>query len=357
MKELMDALVLREPNKYEISKIPIPSINENEVLCKIQSVAICGSDVGFIRGITAGVWPPYYPFTIGHEWSGIVEKVGSKVTLWKKGDKVVGEAHSGCGICKNCKEGRYNLCLNYNNPKTDHRHYGHKDQGAFAEYGAFMEKSLTRLPENVSFDIGAIIDAAGTGLHVEELTGITPGGTVAIIGPGPIGLLSAKIAKALGSGRIIVIGRGERLALSKKLKIADETIDFEHQDVLKEISNLTNGLGCDEVYECSGAKGTLNQAIQIAAKGGKIGMFGIPKPGNLEPIDNKSVVVKELTLQGCRANPNVTPKLLSMLSNGNLDFSDIVTHSFPLRDFEKGFNTFLDRKTQALKVVIHPQDK
>lgn len=142
MVSMMEALVLTAPKEFEIRQIPVPGIGPNEVLCRVKSVAICGSDPGFISGKTAGVWPPHYPFTIGHEWSGVVEAVGANVTMWKKGDKVVGEAHNGCGICRNCKEGRYNLCLNYDNPKTEHRHYGHKDQGAFAEYGVFNQKSL-----------------------------------------------------------------------------------------------------------------------------------------------------------------------------------------------------------------------
>lgn len=354
MAKMMNALVLTAPKEFEIKKIPVPEIGPNEVLCRIKSVAICGSDPGFISGKTAGVWPPRYPFTIGHEWSGVVEEIGSNVTLWKKGDKVVGEAHNGCGICRNCKEGRYNLCLNYDNPQTEHRHYGHKDQGAFAEYGAFNQKSLTALPENVSFDIGAIVDAAGTALHVETLTGITPGGTVAIIGPGPIGLIAAKTAKALGAGKTIVIGRGSRLARARELGIATATVDFENQNIIKTIESLTAGYGCDEVFECSGANGTLDQAIHIVKRGGKIGLVGIPAPGNMESITNRMVVIKEITIQGSRANPNVTDKLLSMLAAGVLNFDDIVTHSFDLNDFGRALATFLDRSTGALKVIVHP---
>jgi L-iditol 2-dehydrogenase len=354
MVSMMEALVLTAPKEFEIRQIPVPGIGPNEVLCRVKSVAICGSDPGFISGKTAGVWPPHYPFTIGHEWSGVVEAVGANVTMWKKGDKVVGEAHNGCGICRNCKEGRYNLCLNYDNPKTEHRHYGHKDQGAFAEYGVFNQKSLTALPENVSFDIGAIVDAAGTALHVETLTGITPGGTVAIIGPGPIGLIAGKVARALGASRIIVIGRGPRLAKAKELGIATETVDFESQDAVKTIEDLTGGIGCDEVFECSGAAGTLDQAIHIVKRGGKIGLVGIPAPGSMEPIPNRMVVIKEIAIQGSRANPNVMDKLLSMLAAGTVSFDDIVTHSFQLKDFKRALDTFLDRSTGALKVIVHP---
>jgi L-iditol 2-dehydrogenase len=173
-------------------------------------VAICGSDPEIIRGDLAGTWPPHYPFIAGHEWSGEVVSVGDGVLDFKAGDRVAGEAHKGCGHCRNCLSGRYSICENYGRSETGHRHYGFVTQGAYAQHNVYSIKSINKMPHNVSFREGALVDTAGVTLHGMELSGITPGGVVVIIGPGPIGLIAMRFARLLGAARIIVVGRGPR---------------------------------------------------------------------------------------------------------------------------------------------------
>ncbi len=353
MSAKMNAIVMNAANRICLEKVDMPTPNDDEVLCLVEAVAICGSDIKFIKGDTIGSWPPYVPFILGHEWSGTVAEIGRNVKNLKIGDRVAGEAHSGCGFCKNCKHGRYNLCLNYGNEEAGHRHYGHKSTGAYAQYGVFYNKSLTKLPDNVSFAEGAVLDAAGTGLHLMDQTGISAGGNVVVIGPGPIGMITATTAKALGASKIIMVGRGGRLKISSKL-CADEVIDFEKEDVIKQVMEITDGIGADEVFECSGAKGTLNQAIQIARKGGRIGIVGLPSPGNIEEIDNRKLIIDEISIFGSRANPNVSDRLLSMISSGLLDINRFITHFFSIDDYEKAFDYFANRKEGALKVIIEP---
>lgn len=354
-KNEMRALVLKGINEHSVEYVPVPTPAPGEVLCAVGAVAICGSDPSVIRGEQAGVFPPSFPFIPGHEWAGTVIEVGQGVMAVKKGDRVAGEAHSGCGFCTNCKKGRYNDCLNYGKPETGHRHYGFCSYGAYAQYGVFMQKSLTPLPDNVSFSEGAMMDAAGTALNVIEKAGITPGGTVAIIGPGPIGMVVAKLARAMGSARVLMTGRGERLKKALEMG-ADVLIDIEKEDVLKKVLELTGGIGVDEVYECAGKQGTLNQAIQIAKKTGNIGVIGMPPIGNIEKIDNRKMILNELTIFGSRANPNVAHKLLSMVSAGRLVVRDIITHHFSLEDFDEALDCFVSRKDGALKVIIHPHE-
>ncbi|MFZ2635235.1 MAG: alcohol dehydrogenase catalytic domain-containing protein [Rectinemataceae bacterium] len=355
-KSTMKAVVLLGPEKFEVREIEIPQPAYDEVLCAIESVAICGSDPKFIKGETAGTWPPYYPFVIGHEWAGRVVALGENVKNLRIGDRVAGEAHNGCGYCAHCKAGMYNLCDNYGKKETGHRHYGHSSTGSYAEYGVYSKRSLTPIPENVSYDEASIIDAAGTGMHAVELTGITPGGTVAIIGPGPIGMITARLAKAMGAGKVIMIGRGGRLQSSKKL-CADHIVDIETAEVEKQVRDLTGGSGCDEVFECSGAKGTILRSIRIAKKGGRIGLLGIPAPGSVSEIDDRALILNQITIYGSRANPNVSEKLLNMVSRGALKISDLITHSFPIDDFAEGLGCFVNRRDGALKVIIHPQAK
>ena len=352
-QDMMKAVVLLGPNEFEVQDVPIPVPGESEVLCKIHAVAICGSDPKFIRGEAKGKWPPSYPFIIGHEWAGEVVAVSKSVKSLKIGQRVSGEAHSGCGVCSMCKQGNYNLCENYGNKAMEHRHYGHNSIGAYAQYGIFFERSLTPMPDNVSYAQASVIDAAGTAMHAVDLSGITIGGTVVVIGPGPIGLITAKLAKLSGAARIIVIGRGQRLEMAKEI-IADDIIDFEHDDPIEKVLELTGGKGANEVFECSGAKGIVNQAVQMTRKNGCVSLSGIPPAGELDLIDSRKLVLDQIRVIGTRANPNVSEKLLALISSGRLVVNDLLTHYFSLVDFAQAYDTFVNRKDGAMKVIIEP---
>lgn len=349
----MNALVLTSPGEFEVRQVPIPEPEAGEVLCKVRAVAICGSDPEIIRGDLAGIWPPSYPFTPGHEWSGEVVKLGPGVTDLKPGDRVAGEAHRGCGTCRNCMNGRYTLCENYGRPETGHRHYGFISRGAYAQYNVYSTKSVKKMPASVSFREGALVDTAGVTLHGMELTGITAGGTVAVIGPGPIGLIAMRFAKVLGAARVIMVGRGVRLQLAAALG-ADSVVDFEKEDPVEAVRRLTNNDGVDEAFECSGAEGTFAQAVRMLRKGGKVGLMGVPTDKVLEKLPYKYIVHNEIAIFGSRANPNVSWKIIEAIASGSLRVDDLITHTFPLEKFKEALETFVGRKQGAIKVVIEP---
>ena len=349
----MSALVLTAPDEYEVQEVPIPHPEAGEVLCRIRAVAICGSDPEIIRGGLAGTWPPSYPFTPGHEWAGEVVEVGPDVVEFSVGDRVAGEAHKGCGYCRNCLEGRYTICTNYGRPETGHHHYGFTSRGAYAQYNVYSIKSIKKLAPEVSFREGALVDTAGVVLHGMELSRVTPGGTVAVIGPGPIGLIAMRFAKSLGAARVIVIGRGTRLAAADRLG-ADHCIDFEQRDPVEAVRELTHGDGVDEAFECSGAEGTLNQAVRMVRKGGKVSLLGVPSDTVEEKIPFKYIVHNEIAIFGSRANPNVCWKIIHSIASGRIVVRDLITHVFPLEDFRDALETFVGRKDGAVKVVIEP---
>jgi L-iditol 2-dehydrogenase len=272
---------------------------------------------------------------------------------FKVGDRVAGEAHKGCGHCRNCLAGHYNICENYGRSETGHRHYGFVTQGAYAQYNVYSIKSINKLPDNVSFQEGALVDTAGVTLHGMELSGVTPGGVVVIIGPGPIGLIAMRFARLLGAARILVVGRGTRLQAADRLG-ANETINFEEQDPVAKVRDFTAGLGADEVFECSGAKGTFNQAVRMVRKGGKIALLGVPPDHVMEELPFKYIVHNEIAIFGSRANPNVSRKIISLVSSGQLAIKDLITHSYPLEDFAQALGTFVNRREGAIKVVIEP---
>lgn len=348
----MKALVLTSPGKFEVQEVPVPKPGPQEVLCRIRGVAICGSDPEIIRGGLAGTWPPAYPFIPGHEWCGEVVEVGEGVLGFKPGDRVAGEAHKGCGYCRNCLQGRYNLCENYGVPETGHRHYGFVSQGAYAQYNAYSIRSVSPLPDAVSFREGALVDTAGVTLHGMELSGVTPGGTVAVIGPGPIGMIAMRFAKALGAARVIVVGRGARLAAAEKG--ADVVVDFEKVEPVQAVRDLVGGLGVDEAFECSGAAGTFAQAVRMVRKGGKVSLLGVPPDSVREELPFKYIVHNEIAIFGSRANPNVSRKIIGMIATGQVVVKDLVTHTFPLEDFAEALDTFVGRRDGAIKVVIEP---
>jgi len=352
----MRALVLPSPGEFRIQDVPVPVPGPYEVLCRVRAVAICGSDPEILRGDLAGVWPPFYPFIPGHEWAGEVVSVGKDVLNFKPGDRVAGEPHKGCGYCRNCLEGRYNLCENYGHPETGHRHYGFISLGAYAQYNVHSIKSITKMPANVSFCEGSLVDTAGVALHGLELTGITPGGTVAIIGPGPIGLIAMRLARLLGAAKVIMVGRRSRLAAAGELG-ADLLVDFEREDPVEAIRAATNNLGVNEAFECSGAKGTFNQAVRMVQKGGRVGLLGVPPDHVVEDLPFKYIVHNELAIFGSRADPNAIWKIVQLISSGQLALKDLITHVFSLEEFEKALDTFVNRRDGAIKVVIEPNGK
>lgn len=349
----MRALVLPAPGKLEVETVPVPQPQLGEVLCKVRAVAICGSDPEILRGDLAGTWPPAYPFIPGHEWAGEVVAVGPGVVDLHVGDRVAGQAHRGCGVCPNCLEGRYTLCENYGRPESGHRHYGFITPGAYAQYGAFSVKSVDRMPPEMSFHEGALVDTAGVVLHGLELSGVTPGGVVAVIGPGPIGLIAMRLARLLGAARVIAVGRGARLEAARRAG-ADILVNFETVDPVKGVREATDGRGVDEAVECSGAPGTFRQAVEMVRKGGRVSLVGVPPNHVIEPLPFKYIVHNEIAIFGSRANPNVSRKVINLIAARQLAVADLVTHVFPLEQFSTALEYFVHRRENAVKVVIEP---
>jgi len=349
----MQALVLTSPGQFELQQVAVPAPGSGEVLCRIRAVAICGSDPEIIRGGLAGVWPPSYPFTPGHEWSGEVVEVGPEAIGFSVGDRVAGEAHKGCGHCRNCLAGRYTICANYGRAESGHRHYGFITPGAYAQYNVYSIKSIKKIPAQVSFREGALVDTAGVTLHGMELSGITAGGTVAVIGPGPIGLIAMRFARILGAARVIMVGRGSRLQTAAKLG-ADLSINFEQEDPVAAVRRATCGDGVDEAFECSGAEGTFAQAVRMVRKGGSVALLGVPPDKVEEKLPYKYIVHNEIAIYGSRANPNVSRKVINLIGAKHLEIDDLVTHTFPLENFAAALDTFVNRRDGAIKVVVEP---
>ncbi len=351
----MKASMLTAADTFAIREVPVPKVEAGEVLCRIKAVAICGTDPEIVNGthLSRG-WPPHYPFILGHEWSGEVVEAGPGVTEFQIGDRVAGEAHKGCGICSNCTKGNYTLCLNYGKYETGHRHYGFTVPGANCEYNAYSVKSIHKIPPGLSFPHASLVDTAGVALHGIKLIGVTPGGTVAVFGPGPIGLCAMQIARGLGAGNVIMVGRGHRLKVAGEMG-ADSIVDFEKEDPARRIMEITAGIGADEALECSGGTETPRQCVDSVRKGGKISLLGFYEDPKVSfPVMTK-IVLNEVLLVGSRANPNVSAETIHLFARGILRGEKIVTHRFPLEKYEEAFHTFTKRRDGAIKVVVEPE--
>lgn len=351
MPDTMEALVVREPNVLEIQQIPVPQPGQNEVLARVRSVSICGTDAHLIHGDYPNFWPPAFPFTPGHEWAGEIVALGADADKygWKVGDRVAGTSHNACGVCQKCVEGHYNLCENYGRAGL-HKQYGHNWQGVDATYAVHNVKCIFRLPDSVSFDEGAVIDPASIALHVARRGGIQPGDTVAVTGAGAVGLLASDSALVCGAGRVIVVGRGYRL--QKAAELGFETVDTTAGDPVAAVRQATGGLGADVVLECAGVPETLQWAMAMLRRGGRCAMVGIPT----EPVQLavQNLVLDELELVGSRASAGEMRRVIPFVANGRVRVGELITHHFPLAQYQEALDTFNDRSSGAIKIIVHP---
>ena len=351
MTETMQALVVLSPNVLEIQDRPVPAPGINEVLARVKATAICGTDAHLIRGDYPGFWPPAFPFTPGHEWAGEIVALGpgAEAFGWKIGDRVAGTSHNACGACQKCVEGQYNLCENYGKAGL-HAQYGHNAQGVDATYAVHNVKCIFRLPDEVSFEEGAVIDPASIALHVARRGNIRAGDTVAVTGAGAIGLLAADAARICGAARVIVAGRGYRLERAASLGF--ETVDTASGNPVPAIRQMAGGLGVDAVLECAGVPETLTWAMGMLRRGGRCAMVGIPTDD--VALACQRLVLDELELVGSRASAGEMQRVIPFVADGRMRVAELITHRFSLADYEKALATFNDRASGAMKIIINP---
>lgn len=347
----MRALVVTEPNRFSIEEVPDPQPGAFELLCRVKAVKICGTDSHLLRGDYPGFWPPSYPFIPGHEWAGEVVALGPGAELlgWKVGDRVAGTSHDACGYCQKCVEGRYNLCENYGKLGL-HRQYGHNWQGSFAEYVVHGAKSVFRLPDGLSFSVGAGFDPASIAMHTANRGRNRPGDTVVVLGPGPIGLLAADGARVRGAGRVIVVGRGYRL--SKAAELGHETFDMSSGEPVEWVRETTGGLGADVILECAGVPQSVQWSLEMVRRGGRIAMVGIPV--EKVRVDLQRLVLYEHELVGVRASAGEMRHVVPLVVDGRLHVRELITHHFPLEEFATALAVFNERREGSIMVIVQP---
>jgi L-iditol 2-dehydrogenase len=349
----MRAVVLTGPHHHEIrDDVPLPIPGPLEVLCKVDSIAICGTDLHIYEGRFPGRWPKAYPFIPGHEWSGTVVEAGPQAVElgWQSGQRVAGTSHAGCGYCRMCRTGRYNLCDNYGREPLHHQ-YGHYSQGANAEYVVHTIKSVFPLPDELELRYGAMVDTASIALHSVKRPGIEPGEVVVVVGAGPMGFLTADCALALGAGTVIVTGSGERLRRAADMGFL--TVDYRAGDPVAAVRHLSNGKGANVAIDTGGTTESIRQAVDVLRKGGRVAFTGVPTEGDTV-LPMQKIVLEEIDLFGVRANRNTMEEVLPLIVSGRVRVQPLITHTFALEDYGQALDTFANRVDGALKVLVRP---
>ena len=343
----MKALVLRAPNEFAVEEVDDPRPGEFEVLCRVERVGICGTDVHMVQG-HYDMWPAYYPFIPGHEWSGEIVEIGPGADEfgWAVGDRVAGSSNAGCMHCKTCIDGRYNLCLNYGNSHV-HSHYGHTAQGAYADYVVHNIRSIFKLPDSMSFDLGAVTDPASIALHCANRGGVRSGQTVAVIGAGPVGILAAEAARALGASKVVVAARGARLDVVGRFGY--DVFDTNDDGGINAFKELVPG-GADVVLDAAGTPQTVPMALEMLARGGRCATVGIPTDD--VHLGLAGLVLDELELVGSRAVAGEMQATLDFIADGRIRAGDIITHRLPLTDFAEALEITDKRIDGAMKVLV-----
>lgn len=343
----MKAVVLHGRRDMRYEEIPKPKLEDNEVLVKVYSCSICGSDLHAYEGNHPRI---VFPRIIGHEFAGIVDEIGRDVKEIKIGQRVCCDIDITCGRCGPCNEGRSNICENL-------RTLGFDRDGAYAEYVAVPEYNIYALPDNVTFDEGSMIQTIGIGYHaVAHRAKIEPGEMVAVIGGGPIGLGAASAAKVLGAVVTVIDLLENRLNLARKLGV-DYTINSRSEDLINKSLELTKGRGFDKVIECVGGRQekTINDALDIIKRGGKVTIVGT-FPDNRATIPIARFKDREFELIGSRGNFQAFDPCLQLTAKGLIDTKSFISHCFPLSKAEEGIELMLRKEVDVIKVVLHPQE-
>ncbi|THB79095.1 MAG: L-threonine 3-dehydrogenase [Desulfobacteraceae bacterium] len=338
----MKALVKSKPEKgLWLEEVPIPRIDHNDVLIKIEKTAICGTDVHIYNWDAWSQKTIPVPMHIGHEFVGTIEQVGSHVKDFKPGDLVSGEGHLICGHCRNCLAGRRHLCM-------DTQGVGVNRPGAFAQYLAIPVTNVWYCDPTIPKDILACFDPLGNATHT-ALSFDVLGEDILITGAGPIGCMAAAIAKHAGARFVVVTDINPyRLDLAQKAG-ATLAVDVTRTDLKDVQKQLGMKEGFDVAMEMSGSPAALNSILENMCHGGKIAMLGI-MPDHTE-IDWNTVVFNMLTIKGIygREMYETWYKMTSMLQTG-LDITPLITHKFNYTEYETGFEIMSSGKSG--KVIL-----
>ncbi|KHN81543.1 Sorbitol dehydrogenase [Toxocara canis] len=345
-KNLCTVLYAKNDMRMEEREVPVPKANQ--LLIRVHTVGICGSDVHYWTHGAIGPFVVRKPMVLGHETSGIVAGVGSEVSSFKVGDRVVLEPGIPCRMCVPCKSGKYNLCVDmkfFATPPID---------GSLARYVVHDADFCFRLPDNVTMEEGSLVEPLSVAVHSCRRAHVTIGQKIVVLGAGPIGLVNLLTAKAMGASTVFMTDIVEgRLKLAQTLG-ADHILnvkDMKSEEAAKHIIS-TLGVQADAAIECTGAASSIETGIHAVKSGGTLVMVGLGADRVELPI--VEAATREIDLRGIFRYVNCYPTAIEMISSGKVSLKGITRAHFKLEQSLEAFNRFL--KGDVVKVFIHCDD-
>jgi len=343
----MKGLLLKQYMDLEVTDLPQPEIGPGDVLVRVRACGICGSDVHGLDGSTGRRIPP---LVMGHEAAGVIAEAGRNVKQWKSGDRVTFDSTVSCGHCHFCRRGDINLCDNRQVLGVSCGDY--RRNGAFAEYVAVPENILYRLPDALSFDHAAMIEAVSIAVHAVNLTPRSLGDTAVVVGSGMIGQLTIQAAKVAGFSRVFAVDVDDaKLERARKLG-ADETFNSKTCDAAAEIVARTGGHGADAALEAVGATDQIRTAIASVRKGGTVTLIGNIAPMIELPL--QAVVTRQIRLQGSCASSGEYPACIELLSSGAIRVDTMISARTPLEEAASWFDRLYRHEPNLMKVIVQP---
>lgn len=335
----MKAIVIKKPGHVVLEEKKIPEPQPGFVRVKVKAAAICATDLEVVDGNI----PANYPLTPGHEWSGIVDAVGSEEDRFWIGKRVVGSNDVVCLKCDACRSGNWRYC-------SDFEEIGFKRDGAYAEYVIVPSYGLCELSDNVSFIHGALCEPLGVALGTLEKAGAKFGDTLVIIGAGSIGLCILAAAKAMGMRDIVVAAAtARRLEIAKQMG-ASHVVAIKEHDLIEEVKKIyTNGT--DVVIDATGIETCIQQSLKLARKGGTVALAGYGR-GKIMSIRIDDIHINNLRVVGAGNNWNQHKKAVTLMAEGMVDIEHFATNLIKLKEFEKGLELARIRPEGFVKAVF-----
>ena len=345
----MKALVLKAYNSLQYEEVTDPQPAPDEVLVQVKACGICGSDVHGMDGSTGRRIPP---IIMGHEASGVIAGLGSAVAGWQVGDRIAFDITVHCGTCYFCRRGMINLC--------DHRRIvgvstpEFRMHGAFAQYVTVPHRVLYRLPDGLSFERAAMMEAASVAAHAVHRTPIVLQDTAVVVGVGMIGLLVVQLLRRSGCGQIIAVDvEPDRLERALSMG-ADVGLKSGVDDIPAEVRRRTANRGADIAFEVVGLTQTVQTAVNSVRKGGSVTMVGNLSPAVELPL--QEVVIRQLTLVGTTNAAGESEACLEMMASGALNVDALISAVAPLSSGVSWFQRLYRREPGIMKVILVPED-
>jgi len=342
----MLAAVWYGPRDLKLERRRRPEVAPKTVLIRVRAVGVCGSDIHIYRGARLDIVPPVI---LGHEACGTVEQIGSEVNEFHVGDRVVIEDGFPCKRCYFCKRGLFSYC-------RDVKGIGYQIDGAYAEYIAVPKECLLKLPDEVTFEEGALIDSLACTIHGVERANVQMGDTAVIFGAGAAGLCFVQLLKLRGAARVVVVDTGrvrKKLELAKQFG-AEEIITSNRNSLAEEVMRSTCGIGADLVIEASGDPNAIALGARLLRMGGRLIVYATYER-LLENLDPNQIIQKELDILGSFGSTGSTyATAINLIASKRVELKSMITHLFLLTQITKCFEV-MDKKLQpVVKAVIQP---